>query len=84
MNKKKIAFEGEDDCLFDEQEFCFWKDQSNEVYRWQRIKGSTPSGNTGPDGDHTSGKGTCLCKNLVFNYFKFNSSLPITKTNLFQ
>ncbi|XP_065663761.1 uncharacterized protein LOC100199496 isoform X2 [Hydra vulgaris] len=51
---------GDDDCLFDEQKLCSWTDRSSDVYKWQRIKGSTPSGNTGPDGDHTSGKGYYL------------------------
>ena len=48
-----------DDCLFDSQGMCFWKDESpSSGYRWTRIKGRTPSGNTGPDNDHTTDKTT--------------------------
>ena len=43
-----------DDCQFDGQKMCFWKDQSHKNYAWQRIKGPTGSEYTGPDGDHTT------------------------------
>ena len=44
-----------DDCHFDGQKMCYWKDVSREGYIWQRIMGNTPSGSTGPDGDHSTG-----------------------------
>ena len=44
-----------DDCQFDGQKMCYWKDVSREGYIWQRIMGNTPSGSTGPDGDHSTG-----------------------------
>lgn len=50
---------GPDDCLFDAQGMCFWKDESpSSGYRWTRIKGRTPSSSTGPDNDHTTDKST--------------------------
>lgn len=48
---------GPDACQFDAQGMCFWKDMSAREYRWRRIKGNTPSKNTGPDGDHSTGEG---------------------------
>lgn len=36
----------------------FHNRQSGDDHKdWSRTAGSTPSGNTGPQGDHTSGKG---------------------------
>lgn len=51
---------GPDACQFDAQGMCFWKDMSAREYRWRRIKGNTPSKNTGPDGDHSTGEGHYL------------------------
>jgi len=35
---------------------CFWMDNSAEPnkYQWKRVQGKTPSGRTGPNGDHTT------------------------------
>ena len=49
---------GKDDCLFDGQGMCFWQDSSSSSYNWKRIKGRTPSGRTGPEGDHSTMKST--------------------------
>ena len=49
-----------DDCLFDAQGMCFWKEESPRTsgFIWRRISGRTPSGSTGPDNDHTTEKTT--------------------------
>eukprot|EP00112_Aurelia_sp_Birch-Aquarium-sp1_P014794 Seg3210.1 transcript_id=Seg3210.1/GoldUCD/mRNA.D3Y31 product="Zinc metalloproteinase nas-6" protein_id=Seg3210.1/GoldUCD/D3Y31 len=50
------------DCEFDGQGWCFWQnDPTNpSTFQWKRISGRTPSGNTGPTSDHTSGTGSYL------------------------
>jgi len=53
------------DCNF-EKDLCLWKSATFADMTWTRNRGQTPSGQTGPDGDHTSGvgkEGTChlLC-----------------------
>lgn len=50
---------GPDDCEFDVEGMCFWtNDKTNNArYQWERIDGETPSGSTGPTGDHTSKTG---------------------------
>jgi hypothetical protein len=54
--------EGPDDCEFDYDGFCFWKNDKNSLYTfdWLRWTGATPSKNTGPTADHTSGKGKIM------------------------
>ncbi|XP_045196842.2 MAM and LDL-receptor class A domain-containing protein 1-like isoform X3 [Mercenaria mercenaria] len=47
------------DCDF-ENGFCAWKQllqKSEDDFNWKRRRGSTPSENTGPENDHTSGDG---------------------------
>ncbi|XP_048583250.1 uncharacterized protein LOC116612520 [Nematostella vectensis] len=45
------------DCNFD-RDFCNWtNEQGTDDFDWSRNKGPTPSDNTGPSADHTSGKG---------------------------
>lgn len=45
--------------MFDGQEMCFWQDASPQTgYDWERIKGRTPSGRTGPNHDHSTAKST--------------------------
>ncbi|XP_053388564.1 MAM and LDL-receptor class A domain-containing protein 1-like [Mercenaria mercenaria] len=46
------------DCDF-ESGFCAWEQQkgSEDDFNWKRISDSTPSKNTGPENDHTSGDG---------------------------
>ncbi|XP_061462986.1 IgGFc-binding protein-like, partial [Rhineura floridana] len=43
-------------CSFD-VDFCSWKQLASDKFHWRRHKGSTPSPNTGPSYDHTSGEG---------------------------
>ena len=48
----------EDDCLSPgtcdfETSDCGWINEAGDEFDWIRTKGSTPSSNTGPDGDHT-------------------------------
>jgi hypothetical protein len=42
------------DCNF-EDGFCFWKQSDEYKLQWLRQQGNTPSGETGPLVDHTSG-----------------------------
>lgn len=44
------------DCNFDKDE-CGFRQDKNDKLDWTRRKGSTPSTNTGPSGDHGSGSG---------------------------
>ena len=48
---------GPDDCDFeDEPRFtCHWHNASGYILQWVRNTGSTPSRNTGPNGDATDG-----------------------------
>ena len=43
------------DCDFDVNT-CTWVQGDTDDFNWSRISGSTPSNNTGPNGDHTTGK----------------------------
>ncbi|XP_078360453.1 astacin-like isoform X2 [Oculina patagonica] len=43
-------------CDFD-QDDCGFKQAQDDKFDWTRKSGATPSGGTGPTGDHTSGKG---------------------------
>ncbi|XP_031568759.1 MAM and LDL-receptor class A domain-containing protein 2-like [Actinia tenebrosa] len=51
---------GPDDCEFDN--FCFWTQDKSDTnpHPWALNKGTTPSANTGPKGDHTSGSGSYI------------------------
>lgn len=42
------------DCDF-ETGLCGWKQDQDDMYDWTEHTGYTPSQNTGPEGDHTSG-----------------------------
>ncbi|RMX61051.1 hypothetical protein pdam_00007566 [Pocillopora damicornis] len=44
-------------CNFD-QNFCFWKNDSNSIFKWTLRGDRAPKYQTGPSGDHTSGKCT--------------------------
>ena len=41
-----------------EHGFCQWYHSSDSDFQWQRNQGPTPSYNTGPDADHTTGSGS--------------------------
>lgn len=44
------------DCNF-ESGFCLWRSATFADLNWLRNRGQTPSWQTGPDGDHTTGTG---------------------------
>ena len=51
-------------CSF-ESGFCGWYQSSTDDFNWWRNRGSTPSYDTGPDSDHTTGTGqSLLCEKL--------------------
>lgn len=54
-----LCLKGPDDCEFDDDKFCYWTNEPNNVYTfdWLRGTGATPSTNTGPTADHTTGTG---------------------------
>uniref|UniRef100_A0A7S3X5I3 MAM domain-containing protein n=1 Tax=Emiliania huxleyi TaxID=2903 RepID=A0A7S3X5I3_EMIHU len=39
---------------------CAWIDTAPDGYSWTRMSGGTPSSDTGPSGDHTTGSGSYL------------------------
>lgn len=41
-------------CTFD-VDFCGWEQATNDNFDWIRHKGPTPTPNTGPSHDHTTG-----------------------------
>lgn len=41
-------------CTF-EVDFCEWKQETNDDFDWIRHKGPTPTPDTGPSHDHTTG-----------------------------
>ncbi|KAF2978522.1 hypothetical protein EK904_011288 [Melospiza melodia maxima] len=43
-------------CTF-EADFCEWKQETTDDFDWIRHKGPTPTPNTGPSHDHTTGEG---------------------------
>ncbi|XP_035994021.1 zonadhesin isoform X2 [Fundulus heteroclitus] len=47
------------DCDF-EQDLCQWSQLLTDVFDWERQNGSTPTSNTGPLSDHTTGGGHYL------------------------
>ena len=51
-------------CNFDKSKCGFVQDNSDN-FNWTRRMGSTPSSNTGPSGDHTTGKGINIFLNFV-------------------
>ena len=54
---------GPDDCEF-ENGLCSWVNVQNDQLDWTRRSGSTPSKDTGPSGDHTSGDGNIFIMDL--------------------
>lgn len=58
------------DCDFD-KDMCLWKSATFADLTWTRNSGQTPSYQTGPVGDHTSGLGNQVdtaykqCKNVT-------------------
>lgn len=60
--KQKSCGIGSDDCEFDFDVMCHWKNDPNNPsdFNWERNTGGTPSSRTGPSGDHTSGSGHYL------------------------
>ena len=58
--KVKSCVLGPDDCEFDGEEFCHWKNSKTADAKWLRHTGVTTSRHTGPIGDHTSGSSTLL------------------------
>ncbi|XP_072179349.1 MAM and LDL-receptor class A domain-containing protein 1-like [Diadema setosum] len=52
--------QGQDiDCNFD-YGVCGWEQETDDDFDWSRNNGSTPSLNTGPSGDHTTGYGNYM------------------------
>ena len=52
-----------------EVDTCAWNDTAPDGYTWTRRSGSTPTPNTGPSGDHTTGSG----------YYLFTEATPDTQ-----
>ena len=62
-----ITFLG--DCDFDQNTFCSWQqDRQNDNFDWTLRSGRTPSGNTGPQNDHTTGNGKENKNKLISQY----------------
>ena len=52
-------------CNFD-QNFCFWKNDLNSIFKWTLRRDRAPKYQTGPSGDHTSGTIDSLTFYLLF------------------
>ena len=61
------------DCNFDTSTCGFLQD-SVDNFDWTRHRGRTPSYNTGPSSDHTSGSGWLKTK-LIINYYLLADSI---------
>ena len=64
------------DCDFDVN-MCTWVLGDTDDFNWLRGTGNTPSGNTGPNGDHTTGKNE-LSRERLYRGFRIVS----TKANM--
>ena len=51
-----LIFNSIGDCDFDKG-LCGWMNINADEFDWERRRGRTPSSQTGPQRDHTSGKG---------------------------
>ncbi|XP_031550235.1 zinc metalloproteinase nas-14-like [Actinia tenebrosa] len=58
MCNMRPCSDGNDKCNF-EKDFCHWENiwSTTSTFHWRRQRGPTPSRNTGPMADHTTGKG---------------------------
>lgn len=54
-------------CDFEDAGLCGWSQDVNDDFDWTWISGTTPTSDTGPDADHTTGAGNKINnKKLLF------------------
>lgn len=70
-----------------ETDFCDWTNLNDDEFDWQRDRGGTGSGNTGPSNDHTtkSSNGKVYELNLIpFFFFALHIVYTTTLYNNFK
>jgi len=70
QEQKHVVLPGKDDCTF-EDGVCGFVQDSNDDFDWTRRIGGTPSGGTGPEVDHTTGR--------IGTFFYVEASSPRTQ-----
>ncbi|XP_078360420.1 MAM and LDL-receptor class A domain-containing protein 1-like isoform X2 [Oculina patagonica] len=65
-------------CNFDKS-LCGFVQDKNDVFDWTRLKGSTPSWQTGPSADHTTGNGYYMYIETSSHYYGANAKLNSPK-----
>ncbi|XP_060597143.1 MAM and LDL-receptor class A domain-containing protein 1-like [Ruditapes philippinarum] len=58
-------------CDFENNDLCLWKTNQSSTGTWKVNKGQTPTGNTGPNNDHTKGN-----SNGVYAYIESSFDQP--------
>ncbi|XP_028414604.1 MAM and LDL-receptor class A domain-containing protein 2-like, partial [Dendronephthya gigantea] len=68
-----------DNCDFTRGSYCHWTRYKNMDYFWQAHKGSTPTGSTGPNQDHTTGTGHYIFTEASFPAKENDTTLLTSK-----
>ena len=63
---------------------CGWKQLTGDDFDWTRQRGSTPSSQTGPDGDKTNGRGRNFKKCWYINVKKLFHSFGLKSKKRFS
>ena len=70
------------DCDFEVNE-CTWLQSDTDISDWIRYFGNTQTPNTGPNGDHTTGKNEQLSREKIFRGFRLVSTKAELKSHIF-
>ena len=62
-------------CTFDGADFCGYLNDNDDDFDWTLHSGSTPTYNTGPQHDHTSGHGITFVFVQIMSHNQFKNLL---------